>query len=185
MSCQKLGGVPAFQDQKLNGCMFLRFLYGSLIHQVLIKWLYAIVWYDMTMKLENIGTKNSKWSGKIARYDINHRWMQKPSPTNGKGKFSQVHLLWEQMHSQIKVTTQKHTQTETKTDILTLWPQLSSSKKKVDVFWCFNPNCHGLLGPRFKVPTLNLTQYFNHFQILFLQRLRYIYKGLESKIWGP
>ena len=40
-----------------------------------------------------------------------------------------------------------------------------------------NPICHGL-----KEPGLNLTHHFNDFQILFLQGLRYIYKGQESKI---
>ena len=51
-----------------------------------------------------------------------------------------------------------------------------------------NPICHGLLGPdRFprggsKCPDSIQPTILMIFQILFLQGLRYVYKGLETKI---
>ena len=79
---------------------------------------------------------------------------------------------------------------------LSTWSEIQrpdgKSIKGLKSVFVFNPICHGLLGPDrfpgegegggFKVPGLNLAHNFNDFQILFLQGLRYIYKGLESKI---
>ena len=54
-----------------------------------------------------------------------------------------------------------------------------------------NPICPGPLGPdRFpgggsKCPDSIQPTILMIFQILFLQGLRYVYKGLETKIWGP
>ena len=75
------------------------------------------------------------------------------------------------------------------------WAHLRPFKEDLNTRYTFqtylNPICHGLLGPdrfpggvqsaRYSIqPTILMM-----FQILLLQGLRYVYKGLETKKRGP